>query len=463
MNRLWVRLTLGFGLVAVTTVVIVATLADRQASTRFRRYIVDNEMLNSTVLAELSDYYARNGNWTGVESIMTQLPNAGGMGRGMMGRGQTMRHGMPGVVLADAAGRVVYDDQGRHPAPVLSSEERASALAIESGGQTVGYIVAAVPAIVDLTPAAQDFLNQLNRSLLQAGLIAGALGALLGLVIARGIAAPLGRLRAAAQRISRGELDHRVPVEGAVEMADLAWAFNEMAAALQRAETVRRNMVADIAHELRTPLTVIQGNLKAILDGVYPLEKAEITAVYDETVILSRLVNDLRELTQAEAGQLSLEIRPTEIAPIIEQAVALFEELARDRGLRLSSTVPADLPVVLADRDRLRQVVHNLLANALQHTPENGEIHVSAVPVGSGAGLVRVTVSDTGPGVAPENIPHVFDRFWRADKSRSREDGGAGLGLAIARQLVEAQGGEIGVTSGTGEGSRFWFTLPTAS
>jgi signal transduction histidine kinase len=462
MNRLWVRLTLAFGLVAVAAVVIVATLADRQTSTRFRQFVVHDEMLNSTLLADLSDYYAHNGSWEGVESVIDAVSAPAGMGRGMMGRGRTMRRGMPGLVLADAGGRVVYDEVGRHPAPMLSSQERAAALPIESEGQAVGYILAAMAASVDLTPAAQDFLSQLNRSLLQAGLIAGTLGVLLGLAIARGIAAPLSRLRAAAQRISRGELDQRVPVEGAVETADLARAFNDMVAALQRAETVRRNMVADIAHELRTPLTVIQGNLKAILDDVYPLEKAEVAAVYDETVILSRLVNDLRDLTQAEAGQLTLEVGTTEIRPIAEQAVGLFEELARDKGIRLSSTVPADLPVVMADADRVRQVIHNLLANALQHTPEGGEVRVSAERLESAAGGVQVSVSDTGPGIAAQDVAFVFDRFWRADKSRAREYGGAGLGLAIARQLVEAQGGEIGVTSDVGAGSRFWFSLPTS-
>jgi two-component system OmpR family sensor kinase/two-component system sensor histidine kinase BaeS len=240
----------------------------------------------------------------------------------------------------------------------------------------------------------------------------------------------------------------------------------------------------------------MQGNLQAILDDVYPLEKAEIAAVYDETLILSRLIGDLRELAQAEAGQLSLNPQPIELAPLIERAAGLFEELARDKKVTLTVTLPTSLPPVWADSDRVRQVLHNLLANALRHTPEGGEIDIgveesqgnensallplrqaqdivrtSALPRGEGGrrsvigGQIRVTVADTGPGIPAEDLPHVFNRFWRADRARSREQGGSGLGLAIARQLIEAQGGHIGVESDgvPGRGSSFWFTLPVAA
>jgi signal transduction histidine kinase len=298
-------------------------------------------------------------------------------------------------------------------------------------------------------------------------------------------------LATAARRISQGQLDQRVPVNGADEVAGLAQAFNDMAANLQQAETLRRNLVADVAHELRTPLSVIQGNLRAILDDVYPLEKSEIAAIYDETLILNRLINDLRELAQAEAGQLSLNIQPTELTPLIEGAADLFVELTREKAVNLEVTLPDNLPLVLADPDRTQQILFNLLTNALRHTPEGGTIGVLVDEAESGqsskgaegqgsdflsahpspkftnhtpATLIRVSITDTGPGIPAEDLPHVFDRFWRADKSRSREQGGSGLGLAIARQLVEAQGGQIRVESDgvSGQGSRFWFTLPIA-
>ncbi len=459
MNKLWVRLTLAFGLVTLIAIFIAAGLANFQVTTEFQRFVVHNQMMDA-VLPTLANYYASHGSWAGVESVLTELRGpgmGGGMGRGA---GQGQMRGAPRLLLADASGRVVYRSIATDTSSQLSRQEINNALPIKVQQQTVGYLVMSTPGQSNLTPAAQTFLSQLNRSLLQAGLIAGGLGVLLGLAIARGLSAPLGRLATAARRFSQGELDQRVPVKGADEMADLARAFNEMGANLQEAETLRRNLVADIAHELRTPLSVVQGNLQAILDDVYPLEKSEIAQIYDETLVLSRLVNDLRELAQAEAGQLSLTLQPVELAPLVEGGVDLFAELVREKGIDLTVSLPPDLPSVLADSDRVRQVLHNLLSNALRHTPEGGHIGVAVEPQ---AASLQISVTDTGPGIPADDLPHVFDRFWRADKSRARQHGGSGLGLAIARQLIEAHGGQIGVNSQPSHGSRFWFTLPSVN
>lgn len=482
MNKLWVRLALAFGFVTAITIVIVALLATYQVGTEFRRFVMHNQMVDSTLLPALAEYYADNGSWDGVESVFSNLRGPGLSGGG--GRG--MRRGAPNFVLADATGQVVYNGTGTNRSAQLSRQERAEAVPVEWQEQTTGYLLMGMPGNAELTGPAQDFLEQLDRLLLQAGLIAGILGILLGVAIARGLSAPLGRLATAVRQISRGELNQRVLEKGADEVADLAHAFNDMAANLQQAETLRRNLVADIAHELRTPLSVIQGNLQAILDDVYPLEKAEIAGIYDETLILHRLISDLRELAQAEAGQLSLNIQPTDLVSVIEGAVELFAELAREKEVDLEVNLPADLPTTLADPDRVRQVLHNLLTNALRHTPAGGKIGIVVEPTEpqlelggqhslrsqqtSGStftppAFIRVSVTDTGPGIPPRDLPHVFDRFWRAARSRAREQGGSGLGLAIARQLVEAQGGQIGVESDgvPGQGSRFWFTLPTAT
>jgi signal transduction histidine kinase len=246
-----------------------------------------------------------------------------------------------------------------------------------------------------------------------------------------------------------------------------------MAADLEKVEELRRNMVADVAHELRTPLSVLQGNLRAILDGVYALEQAEIAGLYDETRLLSRLVEDLHELAQAEAGQLHLDLRPTDLIEVVQTTVANFVVAAEAKGVKLTTDwadETANLPV-LADPDRLAQIMRNLLSNALRHTPEGGQITVSATVRRTTPPAVRIVVADTGEGIPPDDLPHVFDRFWRADRSRARETAGpstgsgrgSGLGLAIARHLVQAYGGEMGVESEVGRGSRFWFTLPVAS
>jgi len=237
-------------------------------------------------------------------------------------------------------------------------------------------------------------------------------------------------------------------------------AFNEMAEALQRSEQLRQNMIADIAHELRTPLSVIQGNLQAMLDGVYPMNEEEIAHIYDETLLLNRLVTDLRALTQAEAGQLHLNLVPTEPGELVSSMAETFREAAREKNIMLETAITPGLPTILADPDRLRQVFANLISNALRHTPAGGVITLAAQPAGDG---VRFSVSDTGPGLTPEEQAHVFERFWRADASRSRDKGGSGLGLTIARYLIEAHGGEMGVESEPGQGATFWFVLPAGA
>ncbi len=459
MNKLWLRLSLAFGLVTVVAIIIAALLANYQVSAEFRRFVTHGQMIDA-LLPELAQYYGRTGSWTGVATLLGEV-RGGGMGTGA-GRG--LRRGAPALILADAAGRVVYAGGDTGAQTQLSRQELARAVPVVWQQQTVGYLLTSGPGQAQLPPSAQLFLDQINQALVQAALIAGILGLLSGVVMARGLSAPLGRLAAAARGFSRGQLDERVAVKGADELVDLATAFNDMAANLQQAETLRRNMVADIAHELRTPLSIIQGNLQAILDDIYPLEKAEIAGIYEETLILNRLISDLRELAQAEAGQLSLDLEPTELGPLVAKIVDLFFELAREKNIRIQVELPPHLPPVLADQHRLQQILHNLIANALRYTPPDGIIKILVSEDQPGR-VVRVAVWDTGSGIPAQDLPHVFDRFWRGDKARAREQGGSGLGLAIARQLVEAHGGQIGVESEgiAGRGSCFWFTLPARS
>jgi two-component system OmpR family sensor kinase len=298
----------------------------------------------------------------------------------------------------------------------------------------------------------EEFAFRIRAVLVIAALVAGVVGTVLGLIISRTIAAPLATLSHAAQDFAELDWDRRVPIRGTHEIADVARAFNAMADALERAEMLRRNLMADIAHELRTPLTVMQGNLRALLDGVYPLEMREIATLYDETRLLSRLVADLRELALAEAGQLPLNMQAVEVSPLLRAAVDQFEVVAETQYAQITLT-EKPLPIVQADPDRLAQVLHNLLANALRHTP-GGKVTLSAEQT---ANQVRIRVDDTGEGIAPTDLPFIFDRFYRADDSKPSSN--SGLGLAIAKTWVEAMGGTIGVESRAGQGSSFWFML----
>jgi two-component system OmpR family sensor kinase/two-component system sensor histidine kinase BaeS len=369
------------------------------------------------------------------------------------------------LVLADENGRVVYDGLDGRRGRRLTREEQAVAQDIEVDGQTVGKLIVTVPIrSTVLGPLEQSFLNRLRRWLMIGALLAGGLGLLLGLVLSRGLTAPLQRLASAARAVAARDFSRRVEAEGGAEVAEVAHAFNEMTVALAKSERQRQNMVADIAHELRSPLTVVQGNLRAILDDVYALDKGEISRLYDETRLLSRLVDDLRELALADAGQLRLNLLPTDAAAIIHSTVDSLALAAEAHEIVLTDQVPADLPPIQADADRLAQIVRNLLINALRHSPPGGSATVTASCTSNG---MEIVVADTGEGIAPEDLPRVFDRFWRADPARARSGsrdyewtGGTGLGLSVAQSLVQAQGGRIWVESTPKQRSTFRFTMP---
>ncbi len=460
MNRLWVRLVVAFGLVILVTVGVIAVLAGLTAGQEFHRYLAYSDTwANPVLMDELAAFYRQHGSWQGVETILA------GEVTGPDPRFNTRQNRGPGAlrtILADADGRVVYDREGSSGRD-LSADEQAAARAIEVDGRTVGYLVIVVPAPPGMPgPLEQWYLARLQWWLAIGALLAGALGLLLGVILSRSLTAPLRHLSNAARVVAARDFSHRVKEEGSAELTEVAQAFNQMTTALEESERQRQNMVADVAHELRTPLTVIQGNLQAILDDVYPLDKAEISRLYDETRLLSRLVDDLRELALADAGQLRLNRQPVAAAEIAQAAVASLSLAAEAKEVALSAQVPADLPPVHADPDRLAQVLHNLLVNALRHTPAGGTVTVTATP---GATDLEIAVVDTGEGIAAEDLPHVFDRFWRADRSRSRDrllTGGSGLGLSVAQSLVEAHGGRIWVESAAGRGAAFRFTLPYA-
>lgn len=453
MNRLWLQLTLGFALVALVSIVTVAALANARARDTFRGYLAQSQALESGLVEQLAEHYTTYGSWEGVEALVARGPGAAQRpGRGVGGPPWS------GMVLTDAEGRVVVAGGGPGAGQTLSARQLAQAIPIVVNGQVAGYLVARASGAAALPAAAQRFLDGLNGAFWTAGALAGGAGLALGLLMAWRLAAPLRRLATGARRIAAGQFDERVPVAGPAEVRTVATAFNDMAAALAAGEAERRQMVADIAHELRTPLTVIQGNLRAMLDEVYPLSREEVARIYEASRGLSRLVDDLRMLSLAEAGRLDLHVQPVAVGPLLAREAALFADLAAGQGVHLHVETSGDLPKALADPERLAQVLHNLLSNALRHTPAGGRITLRA---GAGSnGSVRLEVEDTGAGIAPEDLPHVFERFYRADRGRTREHGGSGLGLTIAHELVRLQGGAMGVASAPGQGARFWFTLP---
>jgi len=306
-----------------------------------------------------------------------------------------------------------------------------------------------------------DYRASFNEALTYAALAAMLAAVALSLLFTRSVIAPVRAMSFAAQRIADGRYDERVNVKGADELAQLASRFNQMAEKLNQIESMRRRLIGDVSHELRTPLTAIKGSMEGLMDGVLPANNETYQQIHAEADRLNRLVDDLQELSRVEARAYQLDIRSVDVSTLVHTVTKRLAPHAESKRILLDLELAPDLPHVLADEDRAVQVLTNLTGNALQYTPEGGRITISAKRIDH---EVQIAVQDTGIGIPPEHLSNIFDRFYRVDKSRSRQSGGgSGIGLTIARALVEAHGGRIWVESkGDGLGSIFTFTLPIA-
>ena len=474
-NSLWTRLMGVFLGVIVVGVIVMVVSVQLSTAAQLRRRVLSDDVAQANALAVLlAGYYSQNGSWSGVESYLAsgrQVQNTPqvGMGPGMMGPGMmdhwedwmgvTRSTGplVDRVVLLDSTGRVIADTGQASLGEQHPAHHAENGVQIIVNGETVGTVLAGSMIEPVLNPADEDFLHSVNLSIMLTSAIVGLLALVLGSLLFRQITSPLRALSQSAQAVADGDLRQRVVIQSNDEIGRVARSFNRMAESLAQADVQRRNLIADVAHELRTPLTVIQGNLEALMDGVYDLTPENVAAVHKQTVVLTRLVADLRDLALAEAGQLRLELKTIDLADVITQASEGLEIHAHEKGVALKHEVAGNLPEIQADEQRITQVLYNLMSNALRHTPTGGTITTTAE---LRDGQVLVSVRDTGTGIAPEDLPHIFERFYRADRSRARSTGGSGLGLTISKQIIEAHGGQIWAQSWLGAGSTFAFSLP---
>jgi two-component system OmpR family sensor kinase/two-component system sensor histidine kinase BaeS len=455
------RLFLSFVLVVLVAVSSVVLIVRSGAATEVRAFMFRGGMLGvDDLVRALEDYYASQGSWQGVQSLLRSLstghamPGMGGRGMGPAWMGGMMNQRLR---LADAEGNLVADSQEANPSGRLNQDELQRAIPLMVKGQTVGYLLPEGGMAFSQGDETR-LVSRISRAAWSAGLIGAGLSLVLALLLAYQLLRPIQSLTRAAQLMARGDLSQRVAVHGHDELAALGQAFNHMAESLQRAEESRRAMTADIAHELRNPLAVQRAHLEALQDGIYPLTVENLTPILEQNQLLTRLVEDLRTLALADAGQLKLECEPADLALLVESALEHFAPQAAARRIELRFHTPTDsIPSLHLDPQRIDQILSNLLSNALRYTPEGGVIELRLATTPS---TVQLVLRDSGPGIPPEALPYVFERFYRADKGRSRSEGGTGLGLAIARKLAEAHGGSLTAANHPQGGAVFTLTLP---
>ncbi|MGE5576564.1 MAG: sensor histidine kinase [Syntrophothermus sp.] len=508
-KRLWVRLAGVFLVVALGTITLGSLLINSALNRQFQEYVYKNEAVrNERIVQVLAEIYRADGSW---DALRWQMPHMGMM------TGVRLR-------VLDNSGELIYDSSAmgrrggmgmmwgmgfRSPEEITGEGQRSVSVPIEVDGQRVGT---ALLTSLDRQGiwSRQDelFRRTINSSIVTAGIMAGLFAVLASFLVARRIVQPLQSMTEATRGMQAGDYSRRVEVSTDDEIGELGQAFNKMASHLQEVEFLRRKLTVDVAHELRTPLSTIRSYVEAFQDGVMPPDKEHLSAIQEEVIRLVRLVDDLQELSVTESKALNIKTAPADLREVAAVVAERLRPLFVEKGLELAVKLPEEPVSVRIDSGAMNRVLHNLLFNAYKYTESGGRVAVAVeiTPAtapggprhddpapgglmlegahGPGGGHrraaghhrglrpahgqslealeARLSVADTGIGIAPEALPHIFERFYRADESRARDTGGTGIGLTIARELVEAQGGRIEVESRPGQGSRFTVVLPVA-
>lgn len=460
-RNLTVKILIAFSVAVLIGIGGVAVLANVSTRSEFETYLsFDQPIVAQRLAGAAAETYRRSGSWEAVARAVAELTRP-----------------IFRVVIADVDGQVVVDTGRGWIGRSTTSLSLGNGTLVGDGSHVYGtlYLVPLARSgngprpfnrplrLTSTTPdprlsqAETTFLARVNQSVIVAALGGIVAALIIGGLLARQIILPLGDVTRAAQRIARGHLDERIDVGDEDEVGRLARAFNQMAESLQRTEEARRHLVADVAHELRTPLTVIGGTVQAMRDGILPADDAGLQTIQEEVSALTRLVSDLRDLSLDDVGQFTVRRERIDLRRVLEQVANSFAAATTTRNINLAVELPEAPLCLQGDEARLRQCFHNLVDNALRHTSAGGTITITARP---GPSIV-VTVRDTGQGISGEDLPRVFERFYRADPSRARRSGGSGLGLAIVQQIVRAHGGAVSAESaGLGKGAAFRIVLP---
>ena len=437
---------LSIGIISVTVIFITARINTQQ---EFIRFLSDQDRAN--IIDQLTDYYQINGTWAGAEVYL--YPD-----HGPQGPGYHPPRRIP-FILTDPSGSVLIANDRYKLGDKVSTSDLKQGVPITEGGKVVGMLVP-MPMPFQGQPREVQFIQRINLYLLYGALVGMVIALILGVFLSRTLTRPIRELTRATHAVSEGDLSQQVPVRSKDELGELARAFNKMSSELSRSINVRKQMTADIAHELRTPLSLILGHAEAVHDGVLPPSSENFEIIREEATRLEHLINDLRILSLADAGELSIQKVTIEPQRLVQEVASLYQYQAQKKNITFDLEIAPDLPSIDVDPGRMTQVLTNILDNALRHTPEDGHITLGAQQVDD---WVELSVQDSGPGLSSEDVDRIFERLYRADPSRQREDGGSGLGLAIAKSIVQAHGGQLSAESEIGRGLRIIIRLPKNS
>ena len=451
MRSISTKLILAFLSIGIVSMAIIFTTARSNTRAEFIRFLTDQT--DTDTLTELSDYHLAHGSWTGVDNAFDQKPHQYGPGPG---------NGPPSqrFILTDEKGFVLTDGSGYNTGDRLLINQYSTGTPIRENETVVGYYIP-IRRPYEGLPRELEFIERVNRTLLYGAIIGAVIALVLGIVLSRTLTRPIRELTRATHAVSQGDLLQQVTVHSNDELGELAQAFNTMSAELSRSVNTRKQMTADIAHELRTPLTLILGHAEAVHDGVLPPTRENFEIIREEAVRLEHLVNDLRTLSLADAGELSMTPQTIEPERLVNEVAALYQVESQRKNIALILDIAPNLPSIEVDPGRMTQVLTNILDNALRHTPDGGQIILSTKQTETD---VEISVHDSGPGLPTEDLERIFERFYRTDSSRQRDGGfpgGSGLGLAIARSIVLAHGGQLMAESGNaGSGLKVTIRLP---
>jgi len=446
MRSITFKLVLAFIAVSMISTILVVLFTRWRSREEFRSFLIDQN--RPSIVVAFSDYYQQHGSWQGISNanLTPQQPS----------EPPPQIDKSPFTVVDNTTDQVVLAGQGYQAGMVISPSNISTGIPILANNKTVGILLINRPVYRISSPGSL-FLDRFNLQILLSGLTAIGLALLLAIILSRTLTRPIRELTSATQVVSGGNLAQQVPVRSRDELGQLATSFNNMSADLVRSLNLRRQMTADIAHELRTPVSIILGHAEAVHDGVLSASMETFEIIREEAERLEHLVEDLRTLSMADAGELKLVVRPYPPQKLLQDVQKTYNHQAKQKKITISTKAATDLPEIAVDPQRMKEVFSNILDNALRYTPENGRIALSAEVAEDS---IEMRVKDSGPGVASNELDRIFERFYRTETSRTREEGGSGLGFAIAKSIVEKHNGRIRAESQLGHGLTVIIRIP---